>query len=58
MEIQNQKVVWGNPVSLHYSASKQDDKESFADLSSLSWMQAAASDIVNRRYFLLELFIA
>ncbi|KAI4370917.1 hypothetical protein MLD38_019209 [Melastoma candidum] len=52
MELQKQKVVLGNPATLHYSALKQAENEPFSDLSSLSWIQAAASDIINRRDYI------
>ncbi|KAI4312488.1 hypothetical protein MLD38_037294 [Melastoma candidum] len=54
MELQNRKVVLGHPATLHYSTLKQAEKEPFSDLSSLSWMEAAASDIVNRLMVLLS----
>lgn len=54
MKFLGQKLGWGDPASLYYIKDRNSKEDFDADLSTLSWMQTAASDVVNRRYFLLE----
>lgn len=40
-----------NPVSVYSVQERTSDKDISSDLSSLSWMGTAASDVINSRYF-------
>ncbi|KAF8029058.1 hypothetical protein BT93_E1661 [Corymbia citriodora subsp. variegata] len=49
-----QKLDWGDPASHYYIEDENFEDDFDADLSSLSWMQTAASDVVNRLMVLLS----
>ncbi|KAK4791038.1 hypothetical protein SAY86_031451 [Trapa natans] len=54
IDILVEKVGWSDPVSLYSTRERASNNEIAVDLSTLSWMQTAASDIVNRLVVLLS----
>lgn len=54
MKFLGQKLDWGDPAFLYYTKDENFEEDLDSDLSSLSWMQKAASDVVNRLMVLLS----
>ncbi|XP_030549242.1 peroxisome biogenesis protein 1 [Rhodamnia argentea] len=54
MKFLGQKLGWGDPASFYYIKDRNSEEHFDADLSSLSWMQTAAFDVVNRLMILLS----
>ncbi|KAI6706161.1 hypothetical protein NL676_009123 [Syzygium grande] len=54
MKFLGQKLGWGDPTSLYYIKDTNYEEDFDADLSSLSWIRTAASDVVNRLMVLLS----
>ncbi|GAB4841999.1 hypothetical protein Ancab_011958 [Ancistrocladus abbreviatus] len=52
-----ENVVLGDPVSFHTDKESVFSHNSGSTLSSLSWMGTAASDIIDSRYFFIEMYV-
>ena len=47
-----EKLQLGDPTSFHAIRERLFDEDTSFDISSLSWMERSASDVINSRYFL------
>lgn len=52
LELALGKLDLGEPVSLSSAKDKNSDRKFGLEISSLSWMETATADVINRRYFL------